>query len=555
MKKLIYISLLAALTLGSCTDMLMEDNKVKVTTEFIYTTDEGIYRGMVALYYLERAFVTDGDQSATAITCMLDGATDILMYRGGGDSPTLCNENLKPDNGVIATFWKQRYVMIGRCNEIIDAAENRLGLDNQIVKTAWGAAKLFRARCYFDLVRRFDNIYLNTRPTTIGNLERTYQPASQSDVFTFINEDLDDAIEALNWTPSQVGSTILYGEMTKATAKHVKAQVAIWNKDWDTAITQVDDIFARTEYGMMPSAIECFQGANLNCKEVLYSYQFSNLTSGGGKMSTEATPKWMGHRMAPMTNNDLRNIDGMSQAVEYGCFGWGRIYPNTYLLGLYDQSKDKRYTELFHYWQQYKYNNPTGLPPGKSIGMPFDKSLHPSVDFLTRLHPMSMKYFDKWTNTDPTYTSSYKDIVVYRLAETALMGAEAYMMKHGGTHAKALEYYNMTWERAGNDPETNVTIEKLLDENARELNMEGTRFYMLKRLGIYVAQTVRYGGNTKEENPDLASSSIKVRTATKAKNITWPIPEAELDMMNSTNMIVAQKLGITIPPYPQNQDW
>jgi hypothetical protein len=535
----------------------MEDHKTRVTSEFIFTDAEGVYRGMVGLYALERDFVRTGDQSSTIINGMFDGATDILMYRGGGDNGTMSNENLNPENAVIQRFWTQRYELIGRCNEIIDACETRMDLSDAQVGKAWATAKLFRARCYFDLVRRFDNIPLNTRTSSIGNMERVYVAAKQSDVFALITDDLDDAIgaDALGWTPSTVGSTLLYGEMTKAVAMHVRAQVALWLRDWDKATECVDEVFAHTEYGMMPSAIECFRGADLNSKEVLYAYQFSASSYGGGELSNETPPKMMGHRMSAFSTNDLRDVKGVALSAEYGGFGCGRIYPNTYLLGLYDQAKDKRYKEMFHYWQDYKYNNPATLPAGKNIGDPITRG-DVTGAYEVRLHPMSMKYYDCWTNiADPAYTSSFKDIVVYRLAETALIGAEAYMMKYGGSDTRALAYYNKTWERAGNDAETMVTIEKLLDENARELHFEGTRFYMLKRLGIYASQAVRYGGNTTAENPELGASYVRVRNSTTDRNATWPIPKAELDGMNASNEKIGVQTGVDIPVYVQNPNW
>lgn len=45
---------------------------------------------------------------------------------------------------------------------------------------------------------------------------------------------------------------------------------------------------------------------------------------------------------------------------------------------------------------------------------------------MEKLHPMSKKHFDQWTNADqPDRTTSFRDLIVYRLAETYLMCAEA----------------------------------------------------------------------------------------------------------------------------------
>lgn len=47
---------------------------------------------------------------------------------------------------------------------------------------------------------------------------------------------------------------------------------------------------------------------------------------------------------------------------------------------------------------------------------------------------------------NPDRTTGFKDLIVYRLAETYLMAAEAYMRRDGGTRCSALL---QTWERAG----------------------------------------------------------------------------------------------------------
>ena len=57
------------------------------------------------------------------------------------------------------------------------------------------------------------------------------------------------------------------------------------------------------------------------------------------------------------------------------------------------------------------------------------------------------------------------------------MCAEAYYHRDGGSSAKAIEYFNETWERAGNDHfDGPLTIDDLLDEYARECHFEGVRW-------------------------------------------------------------------------------
>ena len=61
---------------------------------------------------------------------------------------------------------------------------------------------------------------------------------------TLMTTDLDDAMKKSGmWLLPQNNGNVLYGRVTKATAKHVRAQVAMWESDWDTAIEECEDIF------------------------------------------------------------------------------------------------------------------------------------------------------------------------------------------------------------------------------------------------------------------------------------------------------------------------
>lgn len=517
--RFILLITLSLLLSGACTSMLDEDNKVKITTDYIYSTPEGLSRAAAALYALDRSLVLQGEGDLYA-HLMFDGCTDIVLFRTGS-AVQLNKLTYTPSNNMISIYWSNRYNIIGKTNEIISAAES-MGLDDEKTKQAWAEAKLYRARCYFDLYRRYGRLYLNIAPTTTDNLVQTFTPAKTEDVFKLIDEDLDDAITVLPWATTDIG------RQTKAVAKHVRAQVALWEKDWDTAIACVDEIFSRPEYGMMDKAIECFQGADLTSKEVLLVLPFSGNTGGGNVLYNGSI---VGHRMAMIGNSMYWCVNGLGYILDYGGTAWGRFYPNTYLLSLYDQAKDARYQELFrHKWY---------FPDGSEV-VPATKA-----EYLKSLHPQTMKYFDKWTNTaEVTRMSSYKDIVVYRLAETALIGAEAYLQKEGGSSAKAIEYYNKTWERAGNAHFSGpLTIDLIVDEYAREMCFEGTRWHLLNRLGILADRVKLHYGDSTAEDPWLAANQIDARNAfVSPKHNFWPIPQSEIDNMGKDN-------------FPQNEGW
>ena len=231
-------------------------------------------------------------------------------------------------------------------------------------------------------------------------MERDFHPVSTEQIFTQIKTDLDDAVNALEWgIPNND-----YGRVTKATAKHVRAQVAMWEKDYDKAIEECEDIFRDgTMYSMMSKTGDVFNSADMRSAEVLWSYQFSENMGGGGT----GTPL-MGHRAAIITTTRSQaNPDCTFEAAQGG-YGWGRVYPNTYLFSLYDKEKDNRYKDLFIH--TFYYNDQSKPNYGQEI----PKDLYgKAAGYMERLHPMSKKHFDQWTNaTQPDRTSSFKDLIV-----------------------------------------------------------------------------------------------------------------------------------------------
>jgi hypothetical protein len=132
------------------------------------------------------------------------------------------------------------------------------------------------------------------------------------------------------------------------------------------------------------------------------------------------------------------------------------------------------------------YNDPEKLPSSKSVGDPLDlydrdkAAGSEFIDYFIQQNPGVLKFNDP--TVEATDRQHYKNIMVYRLAETYLIGAEAHFEE--GNTTKALEYLNKIRERAGIDLATTVTLENIFEERARELAFEGQRWYSLKRKGL-----------------------------------------------------------------------
>lgn len=525
-------------TTTACSDLLELESETSITNSWLYETPEGLSRAVVGLYDMDRKVAENPSEAEDLYAVqMFDYCTDLMVFRSGTNA-AMARLTYLPSQPILNKFWTHHYGVIGKANEIIEAAES-MDLTDPTTLTAWAEAKFFRGRAYFELWKRFERLYLNTMATNTSNLEREFVPASHEDLFTVIRQDLDDAAATLDWAVPETATGKQYGRVTKGTAMHVRAQVAMWDQDWGKAIELCEAILSPESGHKLektPEAAFIGSDANLRSSEFLWTYQFSINPGGGGNGSTPP----IAHRYQMIVTSAYHSLGAYFEMdATYGGYGWGRCYPNSYLTSLFDKEKDTRYTKLMR--TEWTINKKGHAQAGQLFDMATVKG---KSDYIKYLHPMTLKFYDCWSNAaQPDLKTSYKDLPIYRLGETVLMCAEAYARRDGWGNARALELYNMTWMRAGNAKRTEALTEQdLLDEYARECNFEGVRWPLLKRLGLLAQQVQAHGGDTKTDNEYLDANYSHSRTAfVPGKHEVWPIPQTQVDLMGAG--------------FPQNEAW
>ncbi|MBO9151343.1 RagB/SusD family nutrient uptake outer membrane protein [Chitinophaga sp. GCM10012297] len=510
MRKICNLMIFAVLFFTGCKDQLLEESKTNLTLVELYSTPQGLQKAMTGLYILEQRGPRDGAWWDGAEVLSIIGGTDITVANGGPGNGYRTYDPIEMQNGggVAATIWKYHYSVIGKANEIIFYGE-KMAAEHPEVKSIIAEARYFRAHSYFWLFRKYDRIWLNTAPTTPENVNqpRDYRPATPAEVYALLNSDLDYSIENINKDARDPG------KVTEVLARHIRADVAMWQQDWSEAITQTEAIFKHTDYALV-SLDRLFTGARLDHSEALYVLRSAK---GGYDVSTNR-----------MQSHFIPWYDKVCGERSYtnGGWGWGWLYPNDYLFSLYDPAKDQRYAKF--YKTEYVVTKVVpGMPPGTQVGDVVKVTEANKSLYYTAFHPTTTKFVDTWTVSSPDDGWSYKDFMVYRLAQTYLFAAEAYM--RSGDNVNALKYYNKTWERAGNTAFAGTVSEQLImDEQARELGLEGHRWFFLKRIGKLLSQVRLHAG---EENPYTAENYLLPRTNIKDHNVRWPIPNSELNVM------------------------
>lgn len=510
--------------LSSCGKFLEEENKTQYSVDYIYSSEEGLQLATNALYALQKTLFADNSGNESPTWWALERGTDIVATCGGtGNFYGIYDPNyLKPSASQVDYLWKVLYQIVGRANEIIWYGDKMP--DSETVRRILAEAHCFRAQSFFHLFRVYDRIWLNLDPVTSENVndEREYRPAQASQVYNLLYEDLNYAIANLPWESYEKG------RFNQAAARHILADVAMWRKDWETALAQVEEIDKNSPYSLLDTPAEVFNAADLNHSEALMVQQWSD--QPGGNFST-STPK--GNQFCTLFIAQYRTVLGGTETEACSAENWGytfgRILPNPYLLSLYNSSSDKRYND----WYIHKYRNTRSvsvtynsqtIAPGEYLPSHTGGSGDPRYTM-----PGCTKWGDVWTKT-PYEKRGYKDVILYRLASTYIIGAEAALRQNDQTKAKY--YFNKTWQRAGNPEFTGIlTMQDIMDEQARELSFENQRWFFLKRLGILIEQVSLYAGNP------IYPASMNGRTNLPANPhfIRWPIPESEIINMGAEN--------------------
>jgi len=143
-------------------------------------------------------------------------------------------------------------------------------------------------------------------------------------------------------------------------------------------------------------------------------------------------------------------------------------------------------------------------------------SENPNFDYET----IPVKKFDDPSAPFGEKTST-RDIILARLGETYLIAAEAYLQS--GDPATALMRLNEVRRRAGAElaEQTDLDIDYILDERARELLGEYHRWFDLKRTGKLVERASAYHFLIEEDNFNGANGELK---------ILRPIPQSAIDL-------------------------
>lgn len=513
MKKLIHIALSGALLLGSaaCTDLDL--NPPSSAVPEVFFKDESSYKAFVARVYAGLAVTgQNGPAGAADISSLDEGFSNYLRQYwqfqtltteeaviGWGDEglPDLHNHSWTSANQFVRAMYYRIFFQVSMANEFLrETTDEKLdargvsAATKADVKAYRAEARFLRALSYWHGIDLFGNIPFYTETDGIGSAAP--RQASREEVFNFIESELN-AIENDMVAPGANE----YGRADRAAVWMLQAKLFLNAKVYTgrerlgEAVTASKKVIDSGVYSLQETYKDLFRTDNHNSNEIIFAIPFDGLS----------TQTWGG-----MTYLVHAPVGGSMNPADWGINGgWFGLRTTAAMADKFsDVSGNTDERALFYTDGQSKeinaisnFNDGYGLPKFSNVssdGTPGADLNHCDTDF-----PM------------------------FRLADAYLMYAEATLRGgSGGDQALALQYVNELRQRAYNGPVGNIsasdlTLDFILAERARELYWEGHRRTDLIRFGQFTDAGIwPWKGGVKEG-----------RTTESWRNLL-PIPAAEL---------------------------
>jgi starch-binding outer membrane protein, SusD/RagB family len=289
---------LTLLTLGAC-----NDNKFLTEQPFDFVGPSNFYKTPGdALAAVNGAYAalenTSGSNYYGGLFVMLvEFPTEMQTpyLSAGNERSQVDNYTFTPSHNYIYQSWGNAYVAINRSNGVI-ARVPGVAMDTTLRNRIVGEAKFLRALNYFNLVRLFGGVPLETAETT--SLDSLQKPrASAAEVYTLIIQDLRDAIKVLPKASTYGASDA--GRASSGAAKSLLAKVYIQraatgvgsSADYQSALDLLKDVDQNEGYSLVANYSDLFDMKHKTNSEVIFDIQCINAPGLGCHVSNQVAPR------------------------------------------------------------------------------------------------------------------------------------------------------------------------------------------------------------------------------------------------------------------------
>lgn len=558
MKKYRLIVLLPLFVFTSCNDFLEETNKSGLTSE-LYTTESGMESLINSCYTTMRYWY--GKEGGTSLTEL---GTDLFLIGGDCKHPeySLYNNSLNPSQTLMKVYWERFYVGLNNCNTAIDLLERESPLNEATTQLRLGEAKFLRAFYLWHIVNIWGSVHFSTTPSE--GVITTANKTPEETFYSQIMEDLNHAITLLTPRVNKEG-----GRITKPAAEAFKARVCLYSGDYENAAILAKRVINDYDFSLFKEYASVWKMAHsdgdANSEVVFYVNYSNNQLYGKTEMENDYNSEISASHAFYNDGGHNSNFhfgprhdyhSGITAFTTEYPIGYSRYATSRRLIELFDETKDQRYQGTFRdAWMQN--DGEEGLAKVVAAGEYTDMQLGDTAWYIykhTATEKMlthaakryqiqdindiysadgSLKNTQNFIHMnkfdDPTRAAAFqqwssRDAFVIRISEMYLIVAEA---ERTSNNPEAVEYMNKLRrtraipgkERDMEISGSELTIDFILEERARELVGEQHRWFDLKRTGKLVAYVNAYNPNGKNNIKD--------------DHLYRPIPQTQIDAVSN----------------------
>lgn len=528
---------LLAFAAAGCEGYLDQDLRSELAPDNTFTSSLGFEVGINGLYSITRSeYNTWGEESAYMHNgaCAYEAlqiATDITIKGPVNDASLtpFSNLTLNASTTFVGSYWNWCYSLINSANEVLLYSEKNTNWDYPSDKAFYQAhARFFRAYGYRTLVYLYGDVpYVET---ILDDFQLNFTRTPKDEVLGHIIDDLEFAIDYLPENADNVED----GKLTKWAALHLISEMYLLNGDYEEAKDAALEVINSGYYNLMNTRFgsykdqpgdvfsDMFQENNQNRRgsgnrESIWVLQFEYNKNGGGTNSDD----WTRRAWHPQYNN----ADGkFVLADSLGGRGLAQMMPMKWWIGTGGTIATGNYPGIFttgdirnsNYNIKRKWygNNKDSSTYGKQVSISDATWYTSSTQVSGQLYPALFKFF-YGRSENLQLTGSYKDRMKFRLAETYLLLAEAYLRLDDPDNAASAVNTVRRRASAAQITADDMTMDFLLDERIRELVGEESRRFTLLRTGKYLERVRTYNEHLKDVVQDY--------------HVLWPIPQTILD--------------------------
>lgn len=396
--------------------------------------------------------------------------------------------------------------------------------------------RFLRAYFYFELVRRYQNVPLITKPLSQTEANQI-EPSSAQEVLKFIINECTEIAPKLPIKSTSIAQAE-NGRATRAMAMALKSRAALYaasplyntngdNAKWTEAAKASHDIIASAgELGLgLDTYANLFKSKNYNSKEVILCRP-----TGTSKTFEQANYP-MGVTGGNTTTCPTENLASAFEMKDGRAFDWN---DPTMKANPYKDRDPRFYLTIVHNGMLWPAKKAVDISEGGANGLPLTNAT--TTGYYLRKYVDNSISFEAGSTTAATH----HNWILFRYAEVLLNYAEAMIHVNGNCDFKdatytmsAREALNAVRKRAGMPEVAACSQDEFLTrvkhERRVEMAFEGQRFWDLRRWknldetkNIYAVRITHHNGMLSYEKTLLSERSVS------DKLYFYPIANVEL---------------------------